>query len=103
MINTKEEFLEAVKNKKVLCARISLGREYYHEEWKHYILKIEHSELDYDNFLSQLNFEYDDDYGTQYLHGYVWLENEQWLSRSEYDGREWWVCNRMPIIPNECY
>lgn len=52
-------------------------------------------------FLDSLDFEYDDDYGTQELFGYVWLKDGTWLSRGEYDGSEWWKWNVCPELPIE--
>lgn len=51
--------------------------------------------------LESLDFEYDNDYGTQLLHGTVYCKDKQtgepvWLTRGEYDGSEWWKVNRVP-------
>ena len=57
----------------------------------------------FEEFLSQLNFEYDEDMGEQELFGTVWFEDGTWLSREEYNGREWWVHNICPPIPTDCF
>jgi hypothetical protein len=49
-----------------------------------------------------LDFEYDNGYGGQELYGTVWLVDETWLSRGEYDGSEWWEHNVLPVIPANC-
>jgi len=65
------------------------------------ILKLGHTTIDFINFLNNLDFEYDDGYGTQELFGTIWLTDESWLTREEYDGSEWWKHNKRPDIPNE--
>jgi hypothetical protein len=51
-----------------------------------------------EEFMSKLDFDYDDGYGSQYLGGVVWLESGAWLERDEYDGSEWWVLRNRPVI-----
>jgi hypothetical protein len=46
--------------------------------------------------IADLDFEYDDGYGEQVLFGYVVFKDGTWLSRSEYDGSEWWEYNTTP-------
>lgn len=38
--------------------------------------------------LSKIN--YDDDYGCQYLFGYILMIDDSWYERYQYDGAEWW-------------
>lgn len=64
-------------------------------------LKVGHTQEEFDAFMDALDFEYDNGYGTQELHGLVWLSNGTWLSRYEYDGSECWVLNSLPKIPEE--
>lgn len=79
-----------ISNKfKIKCAEI----ETYH-------LKIGYSKEDYENFLTLLDYEYDNGFGSQRLYGTVWFEGGTWLSRGEYDGSEWWNYNEVPIIPD---
>jgi hypothetical protein len=54
---------------------------------------------EFEEFMSKLDFDYDDGYGMQYLDGVVWLENGTWLERGEYDGSEWWYLKSTPKIP----
>ncbi|MCU0437463.1 MAG: hypothetical protein MUC49_06065 [Raineya sp.] len=103
MLNAKQELLEITKNTaKVKCASISKGYDDSNDLTKRMILKINHSEEEYQQFLNSLDFEYDDGYGTQELYGIVWLEDGTWLSRREYDGSECWEHHIMPAIPSEC-
>lgn len=64
-------------------------------------LKVGHTQQEFDAFMDALDFEYDDDYGTQELHGLIWLSNGNWMSRWEYDGSEGWQLNSLPEIPDE--
>jgi hypothetical protein len=66
------------------------------------VLKDNHTQKDYLDFLDRLDFEYDDGYGTQELYGIVWLPDGTWLDRGEYDGSEWWTYRVCPEIPQEC-
>ena len=100
-MNAKAEFLQNVILKDLLCAHVSYQYEY--GEFKDYFLKIGYSETDLNQFLNQLDFEYDSGYGAQYLFGNVWLKGgKKWLSRYEYDGSEQWILNKLPEIPKEC-
>lgn len=66
------------------------------------VLKDGHSTRDYLDFLNRLDFEYDNSFGMQELHGTVWLKDGTWLDRGEYDGSEWWAYRVCPEIPSEC-
>jgi len=65
------------------------------------ILKVDYNEVDYIEFLSELNFEYDNGYGGQELLGTIWFEDGAWAERGEYDGSEWWEIKSLPDIPKE--
>jgi hypothetical protein len=54
-------------------------------------------------FFDSLDFSYNAGYGTQHLHGTVWLKDGTWLEREEYDGSEWWVYKKAPQIPERLY
>jgi hypothetical protein len=51
-----------------------------------------------DDFLNFLDREYDDGYGGQQLHGYIFCEDGIWFDRGEYDGSEWWNRNKYPRL-----
>ena len=53
----------------------------------------------YDQFLKDLDFQYDNGYGIQQLSGTIWLINGDWFERGEYDGSEWWEYKTCPQIP----
>ena len=102
-LNAKEELERILKHRNdvsIACADI------YTEEWgsdhqeTHYVLKLNYDKEQYDSFMESLNFEYDSGYGGQKLFGIVWLDNNSWLSRGEYDGSEWWDWNQYPEYPD---
>ena len=51
------------------------------------------------HMLAELDFEYDDGYGTQELFGTIWYEDGSWSEREEYDGSECWAYKTSPAIP----
>jgi hypothetical protein len=97
-----QEFLGAVCGNKVKCAYLTTYGENYEHGFIKNVLKANHNEAEYSEFLNSLNFEYDSGYGTQNLYGVIWLENGTWFSRAEYDGSEWWQHHHVPEIPDEC-
>ena len=122
MTNAREEFLEdfaeEILKGEILCAKIRLSRIDYetgnHIVWeaseetepskkeeRTIILRKNFSKEDWENFLSQLDFEYDCGYGIQELFGTVWGVNNWWGVRKEYDGSEWWDKLSYPIFPPE--
>lgn len=102
--NAKEELEQLLAGKAaVKCAVIVRGYPPYDEEG-YYLkskLKVNHTKEDFQSFLNSLDFEYDAGYGGQELYGTIWLEDETWCTRGEYDGSEWWVHNHLPEIPSE--
>jgi hypothetical protein len=99
MQNAKEELLRMLKGKaSVKCASI-LDSD---KDKKRIVLKLNYSENDYEQFLKEMDFEYYSGYGGQELFGTVWLDDNTWLSRGEYDGSEWWEHNVLPDVPAEC-
>jgi len=101
MINTKIELLKILRHTdKIKCAIIQYSK-HEHKTIKK-VLKLNYSEKDLLEFLTSLDYEYDDGWGGQELFGTVWLEDDSWLTRGEYDGSEWWQHNILPNIPMEC-
>ena len=64
-------------------------------------LKAVHTKEELSSFLHSLDFNYDSGYGDQNLYGHVWLNNGDWLERTEYDGSEHWTHTGVPQIPYE--
>lgn len=100
-MNAKKELLKILGPLKMKCAKLNFN-DYYIEPVEYIILKINYSKSDLKEFLNKLDKEYDDDYGGQNLYGIVWLEDNTWLERGEYDGSEWWNHCKLPAIPEEC-
>lgn len=102
-MNAKEELIEILKDKaRVKCAIIKHGSMWGRDENKStFTLKCNYSGGEYEEFLSKLDFLYDSGYGGQELDGTVWLEDNTWLERGEYDGSEWWNHKVLPEIPED--
>lgn len=104
-MNAKKELLKQIANTaKIKCAFIEydISDSWDDGDFIKFILKVNYTEKEYNEFLTKLDFEYSQGYGMQYLYGIVWLEDGTWLSRGEYDGSEWWNHNKLPDIPSEC-
>lgn len=83
---------------------IFLGKHEYHEPYegsKYLVLKDGHTQAELDEFLQQLDVEYNNGFGGQNLFGYVMFHDESWLERNEYDGSEWWEYKKF-FIPEQC-
>jgi len=103
-MNAKEELLRYVVNdgKKIKCATIAHGLWGFLKIAKEIVLKVGYSQEDYEKFLESLDFEYNSGYGGQELFGTIWMENNCWYTRGEYDGSEWWEFHSYPSISQEC-
>jgi hypothetical protein len=96
MQNAQKELLEHVEGRKVELVKIAFMQTYGEE-----LLRIEGT---LEEVLPQLNFEYNDGYGSQKLFGYVWYEDGTWSDREEYDGSEWWqyrCCPKRDIVVSQ--
>jgi hypothetical protein len=93
-MNARDELLSLLNDREeIVCAYLN-----YNGFEK--ILKANHSESELTRFLNSLSFEYDHGYGIQEIEGTVWLKNNIWLERREYDGAEWWERKECPEIPD---
>ena len=125
MQNAKEELITLMSEEPlssfyyILCAKIWSGTTYDYDEKNEEasplivtegkdiaMLKLNHSPEDQVNFLEDLNIDYDDGYGTQFLFGTVWLKHKFndkaiWLTRWEYDGSEGWEIHKSPEFYKE--
>ena len=104
MKNAKEELQEVLKpytekGLDLVCAEITHEGE-WGEDTSKIMLKLGHTKEEVETFYNQLNFRYNNGYGTQELYGTVWLTYGVWLSRWVYDGSEGWEVNKCPAIPN---
>ena len=98
--NARQEFIEHIGNREVLCAKIATERD-DREDFQTFLLKKNYTELDYLNFLSQINYIYDSGFGVQELFGTIWYKDGTWSIRGEYDGSERWEHVSKPEIPKE--
>lgn len=102
VMNAKTEFLDAINltDSPVLCAQICM------DEWniyKNLRLPLSYTSEQWDKFLEELDFTYDDGYGSQEVFGTIWFLDGTWAEREEYDGSEWWVHRKCPEIPKELH
>ena len=96
MSNAKQEFLEEIADKSVLCAFVEY-EENYNNKTPH-VLSIGFTENEFNLFTESLNFEYDGGFGGQELYGTIWYKDGTWSDRGEYDGSEWWQRNKYPDL-----
>ena len=109
MANAKQELLGMLERVGgvIKCATIKRDRGYWDDDDIYtsspaILLKEGYTPAEYEEFLEKLNFEYDNGYGGQILHGTVWLmEDNTWIERGEYDGSEWWEYRKCPQIPGD--
>jgi hypothetical protein len=92
-MNAKQEFIEHVGERKVLCAQVDV-----HITISRTCFLVQGDDLQ--EFLEVLNFAYDADYGKQKLFGTIWYEDGTYSRREEYDGAEWWEHVEVPKIPD---
>jgi hypothetical protein len=95
IINAKEEFVRHTKSKVIKCAYIELD---YEDE--RFSLTTGYTEDEYNQFLSDIDREYNNGYGGQELDGMIWYEDGTWTTRGEYDGSEWYEYHEVPDIPD---
>jgi hypothetical protein len=98
MANAKQEFLELDELEgKDLASEFMGAQLKYRPSWedKEWII---FDSSQYEEFLKWLDFEYDDGYGSQELHGFILLKGNSWLDRHEYDGSEHWVLRERPVL-----
>jgi hypothetical protein len=98
MYNAKEEFIGFIGSLTVIAVDITYCPDY--DTSINIRLKANHTQADYEHFLNQLDFEYDDGYGTQHLFGNIWFLEDCWAERYEYDGSEDWEMHSRPEIPD---
>ena len=101
MANAKHEltgFLNSHSIHGIKCANIEVYTRM--DEDIRYSLKEYHTEKEYRRFLESLNFEYDSGFGSQQLFGTVWLSENRWMERHEYNGSESWELMSLPEIPS---
>ena len=98
-MNAKNEFLEFKIDKPAIkCAKIWECHYMIDEaDRKQALLNVGFTHDDFKDFVEKLDFEYDEDFGSQQLDGIIWFTDGTWASR----GPEWWDYNKCPEIPKE--
>ena len=99
MRNAKQEFIGHTSGQDVKCAKVSIAHDFENESI--FLLPINHTAEQKEQFLSSIDVNYDDGYGSQQLFGTIWYNDGTWSERGEYDGSEWWAYNQCPDIPKE--
>lgn len=100
--NAAQELIKHAEGRKIKCAVIHDDADRYGDAPRQeIILRVGHTEVEYNIFISQLNWPYDSGYGGQIVFGTVWYEDGTWSERGEYDGSEWWEHRELPVIPEE--
>jgi len=101
-MNAKKELLYRAAKRNIRCALITYNPSYTEATQQTIVLKENYSKADLEGFLKELDFEYDNGWGHQYIDGTVWLNDGCWLERQEYDGSEGWDLKEYPEIPEQC-
>ena len=96
-MNAKLEFLNVTESNKLLCSTITISYDW--NGGTTFNLKPGYTPEEYDLFINNLDFDYDDGFGSQHLFGTIWCDNGVWFDRHEYDGSEYWDFHKYPIIP----
>lgn len=105
MENAKRELVEALDDltKKysvsVKCAWVKYRNEFNDITKVHAYLPVGFNTGELADFLKEIDFDYDDGWGTQEVFGLVWFDDGSWMERGEYDGSEWWEYRQTPDIP----
>ena len=89
MINAKEELIKHIGDRAVKHVCIAYG----------YFDRVRY-EGSLDKVLPRLDFDYNNDSGTQRLYGHIWYEDGTWSERREDDCSEWWRHVKRPEIPD---
>jgi hypothetical protein len=83
-MNAKEEFLEHIADRNVKCA-IIYREEFFNKPVVTYRLPLRYTNYQWDKFLEDISFRYDEGYGGQELFGTIWYDDGTWSERGEYD------------------
>jgi hypothetical protein len=97
IINAKEEFVRHTGTMTIKCAYIQFIE---NPDDRKFFLTTGFTEYEYNQFLSDIDREYNNGYGGQELDGMIWYEDGTWTTREEFDGSEWWVYREVPEIPD---
>ena len=99
MTNAKEELLQFLKYRELNLEDLFDGAviRYFPDDVEHPAYTFRSNKLDqFLNYLEDTN--YDSGYGNQELFGFILLHDDTWVDRQEYDGREWGVLRKRPVL-----
>jgi hypothetical protein len=102
-MNLKDETLKHIGNKSIKCIYIfyCYFRIDHDSDVEQFILPVNHTNEQANDFIASLDFNYDNGYGSQRYDGTIWYKDGSWSERTEYDGSEWWAYRTCPEIPKE--
>ena len=86
----------------LVAADVHFGHVWSDEEIpedRRFVLYVGHTDEERKQFDVFMDREYDDGYGSQELFGTLWLSDDSWAERGEYDGSEWWAIRSCPKPP----
>ena len=97
MINAKQEFLDVIKNQKLICAIVEYTKQEFDFKFE---LSTNHSLTELEFFLDQLDFEYEPYCSNRdpQFSGTIWM-NGCWAEREAVYGFEHWKVYSRPPIP----
>lgn len=98
--NARDEFVHHVNKQELLAALVYFndGKK-VEKEKKLFTLYRDFTVEEKEEFLNNLNFNYDSGWGSQKLFGTIWYKDGTFSERSEYDGSEWWTHYSCPPVP----
>jgi len=100
-MNAKTELIKACPEWRIIrCAQIRYAPGYLDDDDTEVYNLPEGWTADMQaSWLTSLDFDYDNGFGSQHLFGTVWFTDGTWLERREYDGSERWAHKTCPDIP----
>ena len=100
IINAKQEFLSEVYGHELLASQIVFGSFFRNHERKFLLLPVGFTSNQYDSFLLELDFDYDNSFGNQLIMGCIWYKDGTWSERDCAED-EWWEYKSCPPLPNQ--
>ena len=100
IINAKQEFINHIGRKSIKCVFTQFVDNIINEDGVQFFLTTGFTKDEYNQFLSDIDRNYNNGYGGQELDGMIWYKDGTWTTRGEYDGSEWWEYHEVPEIPD---
>lgn len=97
MTNAKQEFLDQIEVRGLLCSEIRLASS---DVVTHtFQLKQDYTDQELEQFLTRIDFKYYQGPPYRNLLGFIWHTSNTWSERFDHDGIEWWEFREIPAIP----